>query len=35
MDHIIGIDMGTTHVKSVVATTAGRVLVEIKEVTRQ
>jgi gluconokinase len=31
MQHIIGIDIGTTHVKALVATAAGKVLHEIKE----
>jgi gluconokinase len=31
MHHIIGVDIGTTHVKAVVATTAGQVLHETKE----
>ena len=31
MHHIIGIDIGTTHVKAVVATTAGQVLYEAKK----
>lgn len=31
MHHIIGVDIGTTHVKAVVATTAGQVLQETKE----
>ena len=31
MNHIIGIDIGTTHVKAVVAATTGHVLQEIKE----
>jgi len=31
MNHIIGIDIGTTHVKAVVATTAGQVIYETKE----
>lgn len=31
MHHIIGVDIGTTHVKAVVTTTTGRVLYEIKE----
>ena len=31
MHHIIGIDIGTTHVKAVVATTTGHVVYEIKE----